>query len=207
MLFSISNTRNSVSIQNEMEKPEKFLGIFGVLSMSCYILATVCIVVGFFGFAHFGCEVKGSITLNLPAKEPLALTAQVLIGFAILFSFGLIFHCTMEVVEKFFESDLLKDHKNSLQISLRTTITLLLFLLAFLISNSKLFLGLMGTFFSSTINILIPTIAETVHRYPNNYGLLNWKLFMNIFLILFYIFILFTGSSANISEIIKLYTY
>lgn len=123
-----------------------------------------------------------------------------------LFSFGLIFHCTMEVIERFFPEDLQKSLRNPLQITLRTGIALLLFILAFLISNSKLFLGLMGTFFSSTINILIPTVTETIHRYPNNYGFWKWKLFMNIFLILFYFFILVTGSTANINEIIKLYS-
>lgn len=207
MLFSISNTRNSVSIQNEMEKPEKFLGAFGVLNVSCYILATACIIVGFFGFARFGCEVRGSITLNLPPKEPLALTAQVLIGIAILFSFGLIFHCTMEVIEKMLESYVIKSYKNSVQISLRSAITVVLFLIAYLVSNSKLFLGLMGTFFSSTIAILIPVITETIHRYPDNYGFLNWKLFFNIFLVMFYFVVLISGCTANITEIISLYAY
>jgi proton-coupled amino acid transporter len=207
MIFAVTSIRNVVSIENEMKNPEHFLGPLGVLNVSSYIIATLCVIVGFFGFSRFGYSIKGSITLNLPDNEPLALLTQVLIGVAIFFSMGLMIHTAMEVIGKKWGEVIYKEKETPKQISLRIGIVLLLSIFAVLVPNLKVFISLTGVVFLGSLSILIPAIIETIHRFPTRrYGLWNWKLFMNIFLIFFYLLTLITGVLVDVGEIVKIYT-
>lgn len=56
-------------VENEMARPEKFLGCPGVLNISMAVVILFYGVVGFFGYVKYGDAVKGSITLNLPEED------------------------------------------------------------------------------------------------------------------------------------------
>lgn len=56
-------------VENDMAKPEKFLGCPGVLNVAMTIVITLYGIVGFFGYIKFGENARGSITLNLPEDE------------------------------------------------------------------------------------------------------------------------------------------
>lgn len=56
-------------VENEMAKPQKFLGCPGVLNVAMTIVVIIYGVVGFFGYMKFGDSVKTSVTLNLPDKD------------------------------------------------------------------------------------------------------------------------------------------
>jgi proton-coupled amino acid transporter len=78
-------------VENSMNKPHQFLGYPSVLLIAMVVVTVMYALIGFLGFARFGDEIKGSITLNLPTDEWPAVTGQSLIGIAILFTFGLQF--------------------------------------------------------------------------------------------------------------------
>lgn len=56
-------------VENEMAKPQQFLGCPGVLNTAMIIVITLYGVIGFFGYVQYGEEAKGSVTLNLPQDE------------------------------------------------------------------------------------------------------------------------------------------
>lgn len=56
-------------VENEMAKPQKFLGCPGVWNTAMIIVITLYGFVGFFGYVQYGDDVKGSVTLNLPQDE------------------------------------------------------------------------------------------------------------------------------------------
>lgn len=56
-------------VENEMAKPQQFLGCPGVLNIAMVIVITLYGFVGFFGYLQYGDFVKGSITLNLPEED------------------------------------------------------------------------------------------------------------------------------------------
>jgi proton-coupled amino acid transporter len=78
-------------VENSMKKPQQFLGFPSVLMIAMITVTVMYTVLGFLGYVRFGSEIQGSITLNLPTNEWPAILAQVLIGVAILFTFGLQF--------------------------------------------------------------------------------------------------------------------
>lgn len=56
-------------IENEMTKPQHFLGCPGVLNIAMTAVVMLYGFVGFSGYLAFGDDVRGSLTLNLPEKE------------------------------------------------------------------------------------------------------------------------------------------
>lgn len=52
-----------------MERPERFVGICGLLTIGMLIILGLFIVIGVAGYLKYGDEVKASITLNLPQHE------------------------------------------------------------------------------------------------------------------------------------------
>lgn len=53
---------------------------------------------------------------------------------------------------------------------------------------------------------MVPAIIESVFRYPNNYGFANWILYKNVFLVVFSLLAMVTGSAISIQEIIDMYS-
>lgn len=108
-----------------MNKPQQFLGYPSVLLIAMTVVIVMYTVLGFLGFVRFGDEIRGSITLNLPTDEWPAVTGQVLIGIAILFTFGLQFYIPMEILLKKIENRIAKT-RNVSEIAIRTVIIALM---------------------------------------------------------------------------------
>ncbi|KRX98812.1 putative amino acid permease F59B2.2, partial [Trichinella pseudospiralis] len=63
MLYAFEGQAVILPLENKMKNPKDMLGWNGVLSVSMSIVTCVYAATGFFGYATFGNEVKGSITL------------------------------------------------------------------------------------------------------------------------------------------------
>lgn len=53
-----------------MKKPFKFNRPAGVLNIGMIFIASLFILVGFFGYWKYGEAVKGTLTVNLPESDP-----------------------------------------------------------------------------------------------------------------------------------------
>lgn len=53
-------------VENDMKKPQHFLGCPGVLNTAMITVILLYGVIGFFGFLRYGDAVQGSVTMNLP---------------------------------------------------------------------------------------------------------------------------------------------
>lgn len=56
-------------VENEMAKPQDFLGCPGVLNTTMVFVTILYGVMGILGYMTYGDDVRGSITLNLPQDE------------------------------------------------------------------------------------------------------------------------------------------
>lgn len=56
-------------LENNMETPQNFLGVCGVLNQGMSGITLVYILLGFLGYLRYGDLTEGSITLNLPETE------------------------------------------------------------------------------------------------------------------------------------------
>ena len=52
-----------------MKHPDHFINKLGILNIAMAIVVVLYAVIGFLGYARFGNEVLGSVTLNLPHEE------------------------------------------------------------------------------------------------------------------------------------------
>lgn len=58
----------------------------------------------------------------------------------------------------------------------------------------------------SKIGLLVPAVVETVFLWPDNLGVLKWKLWKNLLLIAFALIALVSGTVVSVLDIVKIYT-
>lgn len=69
VVFAMEGIGVVMPIENEMAKPQHFLGCPGVLNVAMTVVVTLYGLVGLFGYMTFGDTVHGSVTLNLPKDD------------------------------------------------------------------------------------------------------------------------------------------
>jgi proton-coupled amino acid transporter len=207
ILFSICNIIPAFSMEAEMGNPRQYLGTFGVVNISSWIVAVFYAIVGFFSYLRYGLDIQNSVTSNLPMTETPALLAKLFIGLGVFLTFGIIFYlCMLTIWARIGQKIKGRSRKNFYQILIRFLMAVLMALMAALIPNLQVFISLIGTFCASTLSFFIPILIETIYKYPNGYGIWNWKLIVNAILFGFYVFVLMTGTYENVVEIVKIYS-
>jgi proton-coupled amino acid transporter len=202
MIFTVSNIRITISVENKMAEPHRYLGFTGVLNVACCFLAFFYTLLGFFSYVRFGQDIKGSVTLNLPMEETAAVIAKIFIGVSVLFSIGLITYICMEVVWKEIKKKVPKEKRNFVQVILRALIGSSMVFSAFVIPDLKIVISLVGTLMNGTLIILVPAVSELIFLYQRGYGQYKWKLVVEILLIGLYLLILVTSLYRNILQIL-----
>lgn len=193
-------------VENSMKKPQQFLGPPSVLLIAMGFVTVLYSVIGLLGYIRFGNSVRPSITLNLATDEWLAVTGQVLIGLAILFTFGLQFYVPMDILLRKIENKIAKS-RNISEIGLRTFIMIIMAGLAIAVPDLEPFISLVGALFFGSLGLLVPAIIETVFLQSNgNFGPLKWKLWKNVIISVFSLVAMFSGAFVSIREIVKTYT-
>lgn len=193
-------------VENSMEKPQEFLGKPSVLLIAMIAVTVLYSVMGFLGYARFGPGILASITLNLPTDEWSAITGQTLIGLAILFTFGLQFYIPMDILVKKLENKMAKN-RNVKEIALRTVIMIMMGGLAIAVPDLEPFISLVGAVFFGSLGLFVPAFIEIVFLQTNGtFGPLKWKLWKNIFLMVFALIAMFAGAFVSIQHIIETYT-
>lgn len=86
------------------------------------------------------------------------------------------------------------------QIFLRICAVMVTVGVALSVPNLEPIIGLVGSIFLSTLGLLIPAVVDTVLRYETGLGFMNWRLFKNIFLIVFWLFVLVSGLMISIEQ-------
>lgn len=205
MVYAFDGISIVMPVENSMKKPQQLLGKPFILALAFILLAVFYSISGFFGFARFGFNVEGSITLNLPDDEWTAITAQALIGVTIFSNFLLMFYVAMEIVFKKIEHRIAKS-RNVSEIVIRTCILIVLGALGLAIPDVGIFIGLVGGFFSVSLCFAIPVCIETVFlQSQNDFGKFRWRLWKNIFIMLFSITAIVTATYLSVIDVIDFY--
>lgn len=141
------------SIANTMKNPEQFLGwqYPNVLNTGMVINTILFTSVGLFGYASYGDSVEANIMLNLPTDHVLTQIAQILIGLAMLLTFGLQFYAPTETLFAALGNLIPDNRMNLAQITIRSGICLFMGILTIIVPNLEPFIGLTGSIFLSTL--------------------------------------------------------
>ncbi len=131
VIFAMEGIGAVMPVENSMKNPQHFLGCKpGILNIAMISIVVLYTVIGFFGFVKFGYDIKGSITLNLDTNEPAALTGQILIGLAILLTYGLQFFIPTDILMKKLDDKIPKDRRFLYESLIRAGTTLCLIVIA-----------------------------------------------------------------------------
>ncbi|XP_013161764.1 PREDICTED: proton-coupled amino acid transporter 4-like isoform X1 [Papilio xuthus] len=201
-IFAMEGINVVMPVENEMKKPQHFLGCPGVLNVTMVLVAVLYAVVGMFGYLKYGDDVKGSITINLPQDEILALTAKVMVATAVYFTYCLQMYAPMDIIWSRIKDSMKQKFHNIGQIILRTISVALTVILAVAVPDLELLIGLVGAIFFSTLGLFIPIVVETVHKWDRDLGKFKYILWKNTLLLLFYLLVLVSGCYSAIKEII-----
>ncbi|KAI5643630.1 transmembrane amino acid transporter protein domain-containing protein [Phthorimaea operculella] len=201
VIFAMEGIGVVMPVENEMAKPQQFLGCPGVLNVAMTIVISLYGIVGFFGYIKYGDDVRGSVTLNLPQDDIFAQIAKILMALAILFTYSLQFYVPMEMIWRQIHDKIQVRFHNFAQISIRTAAVVGSVALAAACPNLELFISLCGAIFLSTLGLLTPAIVDTVHRWERGLGFGYWILWKNIFVAFLSIVALVAGSYTSIQGI------
>lgn len=158
-IFAITGITAVMPVENSMDKPQQFLGYPSVLIINMIVVTVLYTIIGVLGYARFGEAIQGSITLNLEATTWYAVTAQVLIGIAILFTFGLYFFVPLDILIRKLERHL-ATNRNLKEISLRTVIMIIMAGIALAVPDLEPVISIVGGFFSGGLGLFIPAFSK-----------------------------------------------
>jgi proton-coupled amino acid transporter len=203
MIFTVSNIRITISVENKMAEPNRYLGFTGVLNVFCCFIAFFYSLLGFFSYVRFGQDIKGSVTLNLPMEETVAVIAKIFIGVSSMVSIGLITYICTEVVWKEIKKKVSKEKRNFVQVILRALIGLSMVFSAFVIPDLKIAISIVATLFNAMLIIFVPAVSEMIFLYQRGYGRYKWKLIVEVLLICLYLLVVTSSMYRTMMEIIE----
>ncbi|XP_034825541.2 proton-coupled amino acid transporter-like protein pathetic [Maniola hyperantus] len=205
-IFAMEGINVVMPVENEMANPRRFLGCPGVLNSTMVLVAILYAVVGLFGYLKYGDEVLGSITLNLPEEEPLALAAKILVALAVFFTYFLQMYAPMDIMWSRLKERFSARFHNEGQIVMRTLSVTVTVVLAAAVPDLELLIGLVGAVFFSTLGLFIPLVVQTVHKWDRGLGKYSYILWKNILLLAFYMLVLVSGCYSSITAIVARFT-
>ncbi|XP_039746103.1 proton-coupled amino acid transporter-like protein CG1139 [Pararge aegeria] len=205
-IFAMEGINVVMPVENEMANPRHFLGCPGVLNVTMVLVASLYAVVGLFGYLKYGDEVLGSITLNLPENEALALAAKILVALAVFFTYFLQMYAPMDIMWTRLKDRISVRFHNEGQILMRTLSVMLTVILAVAVPDLELLIGLVGAVFFSTLGLFIPVVVQTVHKWDRGLGTCSYILWKNALLLLFYVLVLVSGCYSSVTAIVVKFT-
>lgn len=203
-LFALEAVGVIIALENNMQTPKSFGGYFGVLNRGMTGIVIMYVFVGFFGYIKYGNDCLGSVTLNLPAKEILAQSVNIIFAIAIFITYALQCYVPVEIIwntymKKRYENS---EHRLLVEYIMRTGVVITTFLLAVAIPRLALFISLFGALCLSALGIAFPAIIEICVYWPDRLGPFYFTLWKDLLLILFGILGLVVGTGTSINDII-----
>lgn len=202
-LFAMEGIGVVMPIENEMKKPQDFLGCPGVLNAAMSAIAVMYGFVGFIGYLKYGDEARGSLTLNLPQEEVLAQTAKLLVACVMLLSFTLVYYVPVDVVWRRVQDRIpARGHRWALA-GIRFFGTLLLVGIASAVPRLELFMELVGAICLSIMGLLLPAVVETVFRWNKDITIYSFVVWKNVVIGVFALVAMFSGVTSAIMAIVN----
>lgn len=187
-------------LENQMKTPQDMKGWNGVLNTSMIIISCLYIGFGFFGYLKFGEAAQGSITLNLPKDEPLAITVKVLMSLAIFLSYALQFYVPVELLLPYMRSRVSERNHLKAEYALRLVLVLITFGLAAAIPRLDLFISLVGAVSSSALALMVPPILDLVTFWDT---VSKWRIVKNVSVVLIGFAGFTTGTYVSVKNIVE----
>ncbi|KAF9807628.1 hypothetical protein SFRURICE_008841 [Spodoptera frugiperda] len=184
-LFALEAVGVILALEYNMEKPRDFTGLCGLFSVAMFIIITIYVTLGIFGYLKYGNKCEGSITLNLPQNQKKAQVAKLTFTLALFLSYPLQNFVAWQIVWRKSRKKFRESIRPLADYVIRILIATIPFGMAVLAPNLEAFMGLLGAFCLTFAAIVFPALMEMLVYWPKKYGFCYYKLFKDILIILF----------------------
>lgn len=196
-------------LENKMRNPQRMMGIFGVISTSVASVGLLYVVTGFLGYFTYGDNIQGSITLNL-TNNPLDFSVKTLLLLMTFCGYIIQHYPIIEMIWPTMERLLSGAHcclTNSVNYTLRYTIVILSFALAYSIPKLEQIIPIIGVTTGMLLSFVIPATLETVVFWSewrkHSILLFVFNVALNTFYIILGILFLVTGVYSNVQPLVN----
>ncbi|KAI5734855.1 hypothetical protein M8J77_011261 [Diaphorina citri] len=204
VIFAIEAIGVVMPLENNMQTPNHFVGLCGVLNQGMGGVTMIYILLGFLGYLKYGELTEDNITYNLPQHEIAPQIANIAIGIAVFCTFGLQFFVCLEIVWNGVKDNFVKKPK-FYEYIVRTVIVTAAVGLAVAVPTIGPFLGLIGAFCFSLLGLIFPVLIEFVTYWDVGFGPGNWRVWKNILVLIFGVLALVFGTQTSIGDIMRAY--
>jgi proton-coupled amino acid transporter len=134
-----------------------------------------------------------------------AQVAKSCIAVAVFFTFMLQFYVPCDITWRKISGKVPEKHHNVAQIILRTVLVIFITAIAAAVPKLDVIISLVGSVFFSILGLFIPVVIDTILNLGENgdFGVLKWRLWKNILVIILAWFALFSGSYYAIDDLIE----
>ncbi|XP_047358470.1 proton-coupled amino acid transporter-like protein pathetic [Vespa velutina] len=205
VVFAIEGIGVVMPVENSMKTPQHFLGCPGVLNITMTIVVGLYAMIGIFGYLAYGDKTEATVTLNIPVEDILGQVVKLLIGLAVLFTYGLQLYVPLDIMWNAIRTKFSHKYEALGETTLRGLVVLLTVGVAVSVQELEPFISLVGAIFFSILGISIPVMVETISCWDGHLGTFKWRLIKNIMLLIFSLMALIFGSWISIKDIIKAY--
>jgi len=200
-IYAFEGIGTVLPVHKSMEEPEEFTTWTGVLNTAMSSVTIGYMSIGFYGYLKYGDLVEGSVTLNIPQTEPLAISINVLFMIAIYLTYPLMLYVPVEILKPvvlaYFPER--PAWHGALSWALRYSLVLLTIGLAAAIPRIDLAISFVGSFASSTLAIIFPPFIHTLVFWDASSWLSKAK---NILIMLFGVFCMVMGTLSSVAAIV-----
>lgn len=191
-------------IENKMRHPEDFGGFAGILNLGMTFVVCLYTAMGFYGYLKYGDDSKGSITLNLPSKNWLFISVNLMYAVAIFISYGLQLYVVIRIIWPVLEAKI-SSRKTKIisEYIFRTALVLATCGISMVVPHLDLMISLVGSLASSSLALMFPPLIEIITYSAEGERISVFTVIKNILIISLGVIGFATGTYAAMNEIIK----
>ncbi|XP_023933886.2 proton-coupled amino acid transporter-like protein CG1139 [Bicyclus anynana] len=201
-LFALEAVGVVLALEFNMEKPKRFVGLFGLFNVGMVFIMSLYVLMGVFGYLKYGDDVQASLTLNLPQDQKKAQAAKIIFALAVLLTFPLQNFVSYNILWQKIKLSL-GDSKKAcvIDFALRIAVVIVPWALAVAVPRLGPFIALFGALCLSLLAIIFPGIMDACVWYPNKYGVCRYRLMRDIIIVVIGMGCLISGCYTSLLEI------